>query len=86
MSLIAFPDRIERLKTAVAAQWRRELFNAGVKVPEAEMQAALDLLLPGVCEYMAAEAELTDRLGRRDLDIIKFPERNGPRKDKVASF
>jgi hypothetical protein len=58
MSVLAFPDRIERLKTAIATQWRRKLFNAGMTVPEADLAAALDLLVPGVCEYMAAEAKL----------------------------
>jgi hypothetical protein len=58
MSVLEFPDRIERLKTAIAAQWRRDLFNAGMKVPEAELQHALDLLVPGVCKYLTAEATL----------------------------
>lgn len=56
MSVLAFPDRIERLKTAIAARWRRDLFNAGMKVTEAEMQHALDLLVPGICDYLTAEA------------------------------
>jgi hypothetical protein len=56
MSVLAFPDRIERFKTAIAARWRRDLFNAGMKVPEAELQHALDLLAPGLCEYVTAEA------------------------------
>jgi hypothetical protein len=58
MSALEFPSRTERLKTAIAAHWRRKLFNAGMTVPEADLQAALDLLVPGVCEYMAAEAKL----------------------------
>jgi hypothetical protein len=58
MSVLEFPDRIERLKTEIAAQWRRDLFNAGMTVPEAELAQALDLLVPGVCEYLTAEAKL----------------------------
>lgn len=55
MSVLAFPDHIDRLKTAIAAQWRRDLFSAGMKVPEAEMQHVLDLLVPGVCEYFQSK-------------------------------
>jgi hypothetical protein len=55
MGVVIFPDRIERIKEAIGAQWRRDLFNAGMTVPEAELAHALDLLVPGVCEYLTAE-------------------------------
>jgi hypothetical protein len=58
MSVLEFPDRIERIKSEIAARWRRELFNAGMTVNEADLQHALDLLVPGACQYLAAEAKL----------------------------
>lgn len=66
MSVLAFPDRIDRLKSAIAAQWRRDLFNAGMKAPEAEIQHALDLLVPGVCEYLKAEQRLVGLQSRTE--------------------
>lgn len=63
MSVIPFPDRTERIKAEVAARWRRALVMAGVKVPEAEMLHALDILVPSVCEYLTAEARLKQAMG-----------------------
>ena len=55
VSVIQFPDRVERMKAKIATRWRRELIVAGMKVPEAEMQRALDLLVPGVCALMETD-------------------------------
>lgn len=38
MSVIPFPDRIERIKVEIAARWRHELFLAGQRVPEYDAQ------------------------------------------------
>ena len=59
MSVIQFPDRIERIKVEIAARWRHELFLAGQRVPEADMKKALDLLVPAACVYLTADAKAT---------------------------
>jgi len=35
-----------------------------MKAPEAQMQHALDVLVPGICEYLAADAALKVTEGR----------------------
>ena len=50
--------RVERTKATILARWRREFAMAGMTAPEAQMQQALDVLVPGICEYLAADAAL----------------------------
>jgi hypothetical protein len=59
--------RVERLKKAVAREWRRTLFQAGMSVPEDQLQRALDLLVPGVCQYLTAEAKLKSYESKRKI-------------------
>jgi len=66
MSLVVeFPDGgAERLWATLINRCRRESALAGMKAPEAQMQHALDVLVPGICEYLAADAALKVTEGR----------------------